>query len=537
MISVKRSKWDKKIYLVFVGVYVVLAFSAIISGITSWDEETDYLGIRTQLAHAVQLVLGYQTNYRDIHSNLEYYGSVGLLPAWLFWFLQQGLLIGRLPLSKALFDPSAEHQLTGFFATSHFFLVCEFVLLSYLVVKIAKQLELRLPWIAGCLVLFHPSLVGHSFVNPKDIPFALFYTGYTYTLLDRRHSPRLFKFYLSLACASLLINQKFVAIAPVIISEVLLYITQSPCTRRLSRTLSLPLISLFMALALQPASWGLNPFTYLNEAFLTFSNHEWGGCMWYNRTCVGVNHPDWSTLRYIWNWLSIKLPFLWLILLSFQLLSCIFSPNIKIKSFVFSPWMLVISQITLIPVMAVLRQSNLYDADRHLLFIYPPLSLVAAAGFQSLIDLRISNTAKTGLRLFLSLCFIVLVIDVLNLNPYQSSYLNEISRLRHNHTTTSLDYWAVSSKELIRNSQIHGSLSNSPRLKHGVWISPFWIGFRQLNGTVSDDDSLPSPLFQLRDVPSFSSHESRPCKFDTQVNRSLLFAKPLILSRLYLCED
>ncbi|QNG28977.1 hypothetical protein [Synechococcus sp. LTW-R] len=536
MIRLRGETWDKTLYLLLVGVYAVLAIASIFSGITSWDEETDYLGIRTQLAHAVELIRGHDANYKDIHSNLEYYGAASLFPAWLFWFLQQSLLIGRLSLSKALFDPSAEHQLTGFFATSHLLLAGEFVFLSWLAVKIARCIGLRRAWIPGCLVLFHPSLIGHSFINPKDIPFALFYTGYTYTLVKRWSSGRYYYFFLSLLSAALLINQKFVAVAAVVVSEILLLVIQRPVVRDLRRSIFLPVLALMFALVLQPASWGLNPFTYLSEAFHTFANHEWGGCMSYSGTCIGVNHPDWFTLLYIWNWLIIKVPLLWLILISLQ--AFVWLNHFKSLATVLnSPWPLVISQSALIPVMAVVRNSNLYDADRHLLFIYPSLAIVAARGLQTIWNLGLSERLRLASFSFISLLSLILFVDVLSLNPYQSAYLNETSRFSHTHTTTSLDYWGVSSKELIRNSQIYGSLPPSPALKQGVWISPFWIGFRQLDGMALADDSLPSPLFQLRDVTSFTSHQTRPCVFDAEVKRSLLFVKPLTMSKLYLCED
>ena len=536
MIKLRKEKWDKTLYLFLVGVYAVLAIAAIFSGITSWDEETDYLGIRTQVAHAVKLIGGYDSNYKEIHSNLEYYGAASLFPAWLFWFLQQGLLVGRLSLSKALFDPSAEHQLTGFFATSHLLLAAEFVFLSLLVVKISHSIGLKRAWIAGCLVLFHPSLIGHSFINPKDIPFALFYTGYTYTLVKRCTSGRHQYFLFSVLSAAFLINQKFVAVVAVVASELLLLVIQSSNLKDVRKTVLLPSIALSLALLLQPASWGLNPFTYLGEAFTTFANHEWGGCMSYAHTCVGVNHPDWSTLVYIWNWLTVKIPFLWLFLIGILIFHSICSFR-RLLGFPAGPWLFVISQSGLIPLMAILRQSNLYDADRHLLFIYPTLSILAAKGLQTLNDSGLFARFKSISLPFAALFFAILLADVLSLNPYQSAYLNEISRLTHNHTTTSLDYWAVSSKELIRNSQIYGSLPTSPALKQGLWISPFWIGFRQLDGMALADESLPSPLFQLRDVSSFSSHEARPCRFDAEVKRSLLFVRPLTLSKLYLCDD
>jgi hypothetical protein len=82
-------QWDRRGYCLGLGLYLVLAFSALSGGLLGWDEETDYLGIRGQIAHAVLLLRGEHPDYHRIHSNLEYYGTVGLLPGWLLWFLQQ----------------------------------------------------------------------------------------------------------------------------------------------------------------------------------------------------------------------------------------------------------------------------------------------------------------------------------------------------------------------------------------------------------------------------------------------------------------
>ena len=280
--------WDRRLYWWAVGLYVVLAVAALASGVTSWDEETDYLGIRTQIAHAAQMLHGDSPDYRDIHSNLEYYGAVGLLPAWILWFVQQSLLVGRLTLPQALFYPAAEHQLTGFYFTSHLLLAAEFLGLSWLVIAIARELGARFPWLAGCLTLLIPSLLGHSFVNPKDIPFTLFYTAYTFTLL-RRYRTDVRWFGWSVLSSGLLINQKFVAIVPVLLTELLLFGLKPPAGRSLRRSLCVPLAGLLLALLLQPASWGLWPWVYLREAFDTFAHHEWGGCMWWGAPWGPIN--------------------------------------------------------------------------------------------------------------------------------------------------------------------------------------------------------------------------------------------------------
>ena len=529
-----RRTWDYRLYWWVIGLYSFLAVSALASGINSWDEETDYLGIRTQIAHAALILNGDSPDYRDIHADLEYYGTVGLFPAWLIWFIQQALFVGRLTLPQALFYPAAEHQLTGFYFISHLILALEFIGISWLVILISRELGSRFPWLAGCLTLLTPSLLGHSFVNPKDIPFALLYTAYTYSLLKRFRNRDLRWLGWSLLIAGGLINQKFVAIAPVVITETLLFFLQASSYRSIRHALFVPVGGLLVALLLQPASWGLWPWQYLREAFDTFARHGWGGCMWWGGACVGVNQQGWSTIAYLWNWWSVKLPLLLVFLIVFQLFLTIRIFKVNPSAIVWrSPWILVLSQILLVPALAVLRQSNLYDADRHTLFVYPALAVVGVFGFQSLLRW----TGPPSLRkLFLGLCMALaclLVLDDLTLNPYQSAYLNEWGRLRHDHTTTSLDYWAVSAKESLKTAQLNGSVDVSPVAKDTLGVYPLFIAFRQLSGQVTSSAEAPELVFQVRNVTDFRNLES--CQLASEVSRTLSTGHRLVMSRLWSC--
>ena len=129
----------------------------------------------------------------------------------------------------------------------------------------------------------------------------------------------------------------------------------------------------------------------------------------------------------------------------------------------------------------------------------------------------------------------VLVVDILLINPYQISYLNEFARPFHSHKTTALDFWGVSAKESIRQAQHNDQLQLNPVVFDNISLLPLFIGLRQLSGHVSRNTSHPSMLIQLRDVSSFKQQSG--CETVANVQRDLLPSVPLTMSRLLLCES
>ena len=572
--------WDRRGYGLVLGLYLVLALSALSGGLLGWDEESDYLGIRGQLAHAVLLLRGEHSDYRSIHSNLEYYGTVGLLPGWLLWFLQRGLLTGRLSLDRALFNPAVEHQLTGFFAISHAVLLVEMVLLSLVAVALARRLSVRHSWLAGALLLATPSLLGHSFVNTKDLPFALFYSVYTLGLIARARQPLAAPLLawpptqawppsraalLALLGATLMANQKLVALLPVLISEAVLALLRwrreldaaaigpagaappGPRPLRLLLPLfALPALALAGALLLQPASWGLPPLRFLSEAFQTFALHSWGGCMWFDGQCVGIRDPGWSASGYMARWLGAKLPLLLIGLPLVQLAAWVRwwagrAPEPGTPPAPGPASILLALQLLLIPALAALRNSNLYDADRHLLFVMPPLVVLAVQGFERLLELPAARPAWRGPRPW-ALALVALLaagqlLDDLLLHPYQLAYFNEIARHRLNHTNTAVEYWSVSAKEAVQQAQLKERLPLNPTVDDSLSTLPLFIGFRQLGGRVAAGAPL-RLLFQVRNPPEFlqAPPPSLACASPVEVSRRQLLAPKLVMSRLLVCR-
>ncbi len=87
-------------------------------------------------------------------------------------------------------------------------------------------------------------------------------------------------------------------------------------------------------------------------------------------------------------------------------------------------WLLVASQALLLPVLAIVRQSLLYDDLRQLLFACPAVALLLTAGWKKFVaDLgRESTTTRSVLGLVWSLALLAPMAVQIQLFPYGYSY-------------------------------------------------------------------------------------------------------------------
>lgn len=173
------------------------------------------------------------------------------------------------------------------------------------------------------------------------------------------------------------------------------------------------LLTLITAVLMHPAAW-LEPFRYAQANIDAFSHNARSHCGLLLGSCIGPEHQEWNAALYLLSWLFIKIPLFFLIgLISFiAYLSFLPPANLFL-------WIPVILQATLIPVLASIKNSSLYAQDRHLLFIYPALILVAFGGY-SLLAQKITDYPRrlfavlSGLAVFL---FGIFAFDSLTMQP------------------------------------------------------------------------------------------------------------------------
>jgi hypothetical protein len=267
--------------------------------------------------------------------------------------------------------------------------------------------------------------------------------------------------------------------------------------------------------------------------------------MWFDGQCVGIRDPGWSAAGYMARWLGAKLPLLLIGLPLVQLVAWVrWAGRTQEPGNPPAPGpasILLALQLLLIPTLAALRNSNLYDADRHLLFVMPPLVVLAVQGFERLLELPAARPAWRGPRPW-ALALVALLaagqlLDDLLLHPYQLAYFNEIARHRLNHANTAVEYWSVSAKEAVQQAQLKERLPLNPTVDDSLSTLPLFVGFRQLGGRVAVGGPL-RLLFQVRNPPEFlqAPPPSLACASPVEVSRRQLLAPKLVMSRLLVCR-
>jgi hypothetical protein len=320
-------------------------------------------------------------------------------------------------------------------------------------------------WVGMIVLCLIPMFWGHSFFNFKDIPYAAFFTVSTLSgayLVNQYHqycrTPHSRSMFKAVALGSLLYGILAGLATGIRISSflVILFIPIAYFAASLdikdSLRSSLKLIPAYLLVLLSwfitttacyPTSWS-NPIHWLVLAISSLSQYPWAGKVLFEGQYLSAQALPWY---YIPQWLKITLPLITQFFFVLGLL-LIFLKYLKFSTLQKACVILLLLQIFLLPVVAIVKGSTIYDGIRHFLFILPGIAAVAASGliwlYQKIVDKQV--------RLFLVAIGCVfamqVVFDMIALHPYEYVYFNrESGGLTSANNRYETDYWGLSLRE------------------------------------------------------------------------------------------
>lgn len=309
--------------------------------------------------------------------------------------------------------------------------------------RLAAQLFGKWAGVAAMVLLAaSPRYFADSMNNPKDLPFAamtVMALYYISTVSPR--SPYLSwttaaKIAVSLALA---LNIRVGALLYVgylgLLVGALAIIERNTDWRRLAniafRLAAVVLAVLLLGTVFWPWAQGA-PLWRPFRALLGVANFDFGGTVLFNGRDYAVSELPWYYAPW---WLLISTP---PVVIGGALLSMLYSPGRPDTLRRLGLW-----AIALFPIVAAIAmRSTLYDGIRHLLFIYPVVVALAAAGWTSVIAGHARPWVRRGAAgLFAAGLASILVFDV-RFHPNQAVYFNPlVSGPRGAFAKYDMDYW------------------------------------------------------------------------------------------------
>ncbi len=310
-------------------------------------------------------------------------------------------------------------------------------------------------WIVPAVLATFPRFWGHSYFNPKDVPFAAMMTVGTYggILLLRRLSstasgnekqlylPALFFGALAALVTGFRIGG-FLLLLFVPMAYLLVHRTRVrvDLVRFLPHYSVLVVVWAVMTVALHPASWA-NPFRWFTGALAFFSALEWGNTVLYAGEFISAESLP---ISYIPHWFSITTPLVWQGLF---LNGMIWIPLrwTRLAAVQKMAVVLCLLQVFALPLVAIVRGSTLYDEIRQFLFIVPAVAVVCSVSVLWIFEQMSSTRFKWLCGVGLCVLVAPVIHDMVRLHPYEYCYFNRaFGGLKAAQGRYETDYWGLS---------------------------------------------------------------------------------------------
>ena len=457
-------------------VLTVIGLSVIQNYGITWDEPTEVGMIEWNINFVMQ--------GKPIPSDLQYYGTFFNGLAELVFQVKKYLLNGFggdfIPSVKYLgLDQHLSDRLQLYLAkieVKHY-VTFIFSLITYGAIAelLGILIAARFAWIGAISLALIPQFWGHSFFNPKDIPFAAWMTlttvvnAYGVSFLssfpqqlqkDKNKSEivtpnstvqlkYLIQWGISLGIswgilAGIRMPGIFVSLFFFLTYFLINYKRQKPWISIITLGFISSITTYLTIVLLYPSSWQ-SPFQFIVETLGYFANHEWNPLNHFQGQFIPAKEMPWT---YLPIWYSVSVPEIFLI---FGCIGLVVT-GFKYKNFnplQRSSVILLGFQLFFFSIAAIVKHSTIYDGLRQFLFTLPALATFAAIGLLWIFQIT-SKKVKLGLIVLILIFGLDIVHSMIQLHPYEYIYFNRLSGgLSTAKAQYETDYLGLSLKEAI----------------------------------------------------------------------------------------
>jgi hypothetical protein len=318
-------------------------------------------------------------------------------------------------------------------------------------------------WFGALTLVFFPGFWGQSFFNPKDPPFAAAFT--LATLLGAY----LVNYYLSPNRAMKLGKNRatlYTVLYGILVGLfsgiriggflVLFFILATYLILKLSkggeRSDLINFAGLYLLLCLTwfavntlcyPAFWS-NPIGGFFETIDYLSGHRLKIEVLFQGRFIPIQHIPWT---YLPTWMFMTIPFI------FQIGFAIGTVLIVAKYLKLSPLQqacatLVLFQVLFLPLVALAKNSPVYDGMRHFLFTLPGIAAISTVAFIWIYQALSKKSFKIMAVTFIAVVLGAITFDMVALHPYEYIYINRLSGgLKQAQGRYDTEYWGLSLRE------------------------------------------------------------------------------------------
>ncbi|MBI5823104.1 MAG: hypothetical protein HZB18_03695 [Chloroflexi bacterium] len=304
---------------------------------------------------------------------------------------------------------------------------------------------------ASALFAWQPLLWGHAFINPKDIPFLVFFIGsicFGFEMVDElvrkdhkvfwkpSKSTLLAAFFLGIATSIRVLGPLAAMLTGLYALGQIRKIELGELIKRFAIYAVLTLLIAFIA---WPYLW-TNPLQKFVEVFGFMSDNP-------TQLTVLFNGDQYKADELPRRYLPLLLGYtltepVWL--LFFLGLAVGFWKSDNQKRFTLA---LILFWFLIPAAYVILRQPPMYDGFRHFLFILPPVFIFSGFAFEKFAELIKNNWAR-----IISIAAILMfgIVPSIQLHPYQYAYYNSfIGRTDGAFRTYETEYWLTCYREAV----------------------------------------------------------------------------------------